>query len=180
MDIVKFEEVANKVIEIREEKVILDTDVAELYGVQTKEINQAVSNNPDKFPQDYLFEVTKEEKTEVVKKFDHLIKIKFSPHLPKAFTEKGLYMLATILKGTKATQTTIAIIETFAKLRQLTRNIKELSITKDKNAQKSLMKKSGGLITEILDDGLEVSDSETTIEINFAVLKLKHTVKRKK
>jgi len=90
MEIVKFEEVANKVIEIREEKVILDSDVAELYGVKTKEINQAVSNNSDKFPRNYVFELTREEKTEVVKNFDHLGRIKFSPHLPKAFTEKGL------------------------------------------------------------------------------------------
>ncbi len=180
MNIVKFERVANKIIEIRGEKVILDSDIAELYGVGTKEINQAVSNNPDKFLQNYVFEFTKEEKAEVVKNFDHLTKIKFSPYLPKAFTEKGLYMLATILKGPKATQTTIAIIEAFAKFRQLTRNIKELSVTKDKDAQKSLMQKSGGLITEILDDGLEVSGRETSIEINFAVLKLKHTIKKTK
>ncbi|MBU2567708.1 MAG: ORF6N domain-containing protein [Elusimicrobia bacterium] len=158
----------------------MDSDVAALYGVETKEINQAVYNNPDKFPRNYIFKLTKKEKMEVVKNFDHLSKIKFSPHLPKAFTEKGLYMLATILKSPKATQTTIAIIEAFAKLRQLTRNIKELSMTQDKNAQKTLMRKSGGLIAEILDDGLEVSGSETTIEINFAVLKLKHTIKKRK
>lgn len=180
MDIVKLEEVTNKIIEIRGEKVILDSDVANLYDVATKEINQAVSNNPEKFPQNYLFELTKEEKKEVVKNFDHLTKIKFSPHLPKAFTEKGLYMLATILKSSRATRTTIAIIDTFAKLRNLARNIKELSLTQDKDAQKSLMRKSGGLITEILDDELEVSGSETTIEINFAVLKLKHTIKKRK
>jgi hypothetical protein len=89
-------------------------------------------------------------------------------------------MLATILKSPKATQTTIAIIEAFAKLRQLTRNIKELSATRNKDAQKLLMKKSGGLITEILDDGLEVSGIETAIELNFAVLKLKHTIKKTK
>ncbi|MFH0948152.1 MAG: ORF6N domain-containing protein [Elusimicrobiota bacterium] len=92
----KIIEIENKIIEVREQKVILDTDVAKLYDVETKEINQAVTNNPDKFPEDYIFELTKDEKTEVVKIFDHLSKIKFSPHLPKAFTEKGLYMLATI------------------------------------------------------------------------------------
>ena len=180
MNIVKFEEIENKIIEIRGQKAILDSDVADIYGVETKEINQAVSNNPDKFPKNYVFEFTKEEKMEVVKNFDHLTKIKFSPHLPKAFTEKGLYMLATILKGRKATQTTIAIIETFAKLRELTRNIKELSATHDKDAQKSLMRKSGGLMAEIFDDGLKTSGSETTVEINFAVLKFKHTIKKSK
>ena len=100
--------------------------------------------------------------------------------MPKAFTEKGLYMLATILKSPRAVQTTIAIIETFAKLRKLTRNIKELAKTKDKETQKSLMRESGGLAAEILDEGLETIGSETSIEVNFAVLKLKHTVKRSK
>jgi len=180
MEIIKLDEVTNKIIEIRGEKVILDSDVAKLYGVKTRDINKAVKNNLNKFPQGYIFQLTKEEKTEVVENFHHLEKLRFSPQLPKAFTEKGLYMLATILKSPKATQTTIAIIETFAKLRQLTRNIKELSKTQDKDAQKSLMKKSGGLITEILDDGLEVSGRETTIEVNFAVLKLKHVIKKTK
>ena len=178
MDIVKFEEVANKIIEIRGQKVILDSDVAELYGVQTRDINKSVKNNPDKFPDDYVFELTINEKQDVVENFHHLYKLKFSYQTPKAFSEKGLYMLATILKSKRATQTTIAIIEAFAKLRQLTRNIKELAETKDKNAQKSLMRKSGGLITEILDDSLDISGSETTIELNFAVLKLKHTIKK--
>ena len=158
---VKYEDVAGKVIEIRGEKVILDSEVAELYGVKTKWINQAVANNPEKFPDNYVFEVRKEEKTEVVKNFDHLRNLKFSPYLPKAFSEKGLYMLATILKSPKAVQTTLAIIEAFVKLRQLTRNIKELSVTKDKDAQKSLMRESGVLAAEILDEGLETIGSET-------------------
>ena len=116
MDIVKFEDVANKVIEIRGDRVILDSDVAKLYGVETRDINKSVKNNPDKFPSGYIFELTINEKQEVVENFHHLYKIKFSPQLPRAFTEKGLYMLATILKSPMATRTTLAIIETFAKL----------------------------------------------------------------
>lgn len=92
----------------------MDSDVAALYGVETREINQAVRNNPEKFPPNYVIELNKEEKLEVIKFFDNLSNLKFSPSLPKAFTEKGLYMLATILKSPQATQTTIAIIETFA------------------------------------------------------------------
>jgi len=117
---------------------------------------------------------------EVVKKFDHLKKLKFSPYLPKAFTEKALYMLATILKGEKATQTTLAIIETFEKIRHLSRNLKELSTVQDEKEQKSLMRKSGEIIAEILEDDLETTDTETTIELNFALLKFKHTIKKKK
>jgi len=81
-------EVEKKIITLRDQQVILDADVADLYGVETKEINQGVRNNPRKFPEGYVFELTDNEKTEVVKNFDHLQKLKFSPQLPKAFTEK--------------------------------------------------------------------------------------------
>jgi phage regulator Rha-like protein len=111
MELIKFNNVENRIFTLRNTKVIIDSDVAELYGVQTKEINQAIKNNPEKFPEDYTIELTKVEKTELVKNFDHLNKLKFSSALPKAFTEKGLYMLATILKSPQATQTTLAIIE---------------------------------------------------------------------
>lgn len=159
--------------------MLIDADVAELYGVQTKEINQAVKNNPEKFPVGYILELNKEEKAELVKNFDHLQRLKFSKALPKAFTEKGLYMLATILKGEKATQTTLSIIETFAKIRELSRTISDLSEIKNKAEQKSLMQKSGEIISEILGEEMKTTDTETTVELNFAVLKLKHTIKRK-
>jgi len=87
-------EVENKIIILRDQQVIVDSDVAELYGVETKRINEAVSNNPDKFPEGYVITLSYEEKSEVVEIFDHLSKLRFSPQLPKAFTEKGLYMLA--------------------------------------------------------------------------------------
>jgi len=89
-------------------------------------------------------------------------------------------MLATILKSKNATQTTLAIIETFSKIRELSRTINELSTISNKKEQKNLMQRSGELIAEILDDDLKVSDTETTIELNFAVLKFKHTIKKKK
>lgn len=86
-----------------------------IYGVKTKQVNQAVARNPEQFPLNYLFELTKEEKEKVVTNCDHLEHIKYSPNLPKAFSEEGLYILATILKSTKATQSTLAIIDTFTK-----------------------------------------------------------------
>jgi len=98
---------------------------------------------------------------------------------PKALIEKGLYMMATILRSKQAIEATFAIIETFSKIRELSRNIKELSVVQDKTDQKSLMQKSGELIAEIFDDNLQTSDTETSIELNFAVLKFKHTVKKK-
>ena len=115
-DIVKTE---SKIIIIRDTQVILDRDVAELYGVTTKVVNQAIRNNPDKFPSGYVIELTNSEKEHVVKNFDHLETLKFSHATVKGFTEQGLYMLATILKSPMATATAIAIIDTFTQLRKL-------------------------------------------------------------
>ena len=179
MNIVKIENISDLIIEIRNEKVIIDSDVAVIYGVETKRINEAVKNNPEKFPENYIIEVDSDEWEKLKSKFSTSIK-GGKVKLPKAFTEKGLYMLATILKSKQATQTTISIIETFSKIRELSRNVKELSSVQDKQEQQNLMQKSGEIIADILDDGLEPDESETTIELNLAVLKFKHTIKKKK
>lgn len=177
-EIIKFENLKRLIIEIRDEKVLLDADVAGIYGVETKRINEAVKNNPDKFPEGYIFELNRKEWNALKSKFSTSIK-GGKVKLPKAFTERGLYMLATILKGDLAVQTTLAIIDTFYKIRRLSRNMKKLTTVSDKTERKSLMQKSGEIIAEILDDDLQKSDSETTIELNFAVLKFKHTIKKK-
>jgi len=179
-EITKFENLQKRIIEIRNENVLLDADVAEIYGVQTRDINKAVANNPGKFPTGYIVELTTLEKSELVENFHRFNKLKHSTVNPKAFPEKGLYMLATILKSPQAVQATLAIIETFSKIRELSRNIKTLSNIKDKTEQQNLMQKSGELIASILDDDLQTSDTETSIELNFAVLKFKHTIKKKK
>ena len=177
--IVRFNSVEEKIITIRDKNVILDSDVAFLYGVETKEINQAVKNNPAKFPEGYLIEISKAEKNELVKIFDRFNRLKHSSVSPTAFTEQGLYMLATILKGEQATQTTIDIIETFTKIRELSRSVAELAENPEESKQKSLMQRSGEIIADILGDDMQVTDTETSIEINFALRKFKHTVKRK-
>ena len=179
MDIIEPNEIEDKIIVLRNVPVLLDSDVAEIYGVETMRINEAVKNNPEKFPNGYVFELSKEEKKEVIENFDNP-KIKFSPVLPKAFTEKGLYMLATILKSKKATEKTIDIIETFTRIRELSRTVRQMVQEPDKGKQKSLMQKSGELIGKILDDDLAISDTETSFELNLAMLKVKHTAKRKK
>ena len=172
-------EVEKKIITVRNKKVILDSDVAELYDVLTKEINQGVRNNPRKFPEGYVFELTEDEKNEVVKNFDHLQKLKFSPQLPKAFTEKGLYMLATILKSPKAVETTIAIVEAYAKLKELSRVIVEIPQQEDnEQEQKILLQRGGQLVEGIMSDILPKHSSETSFELNLAMFKLKHSVKR--
>ncbi len=175
----KFDDLQDRIIEIRDQKVLLDVDVADIYGVETKRINEAVKNNPDKFPSGYIIELDKTEWDGLKSKFSTSIK-GGKVKLPTAFPEKGLYMLATILKSPQAVQATLTIIETFSKIRGLSRNIKTLSNIKDKTKQENLMQKSGELIASILDDDLQTSDTETSIELNFAVLKFKHTIKKKK
>lgn len=179
-DMVKIENLKKLIIEIRGQSVLLDSDVAQIYGVETRDINKAVVNNPDKFPAGYIVELSKSEKIELVENFHRFEKLKHSTVNPKAFAEKGLYMLATILKSPQATRATISIVETFSKIRELSRSVKELSVIQDKAQQKSLMQRSGELISEILDEDLQTSDAETSIELNFAVLKFKHTVKKKR
>jgi hypothetical protein len=97
-------------ISIDNQQVLVDRDVASLYGVATKRINEAVKNNPDKFPEGYVIELNTTQKAKLVENFDHLKSMKYAKTTPKAFTEKGLYMLATILKSTQATQTSLLII----------------------------------------------------------------------
>ena len=175
----KFENLKDRIIELRGQSVLLDVDVAGIYGVETKCINEDVKNNPDKFPDDYMFKISDGEFADLRSK-SSTAKFAKTRALPKAFTEKGLYMIATILKSKQAVEATFAIIETFAKIRQLSRSIQELSLVKEKADQKAIMQKSGELIAGIFDDDLQTSDTETSIELNFAVLKFKHTIKKKK
>ena len=178
-NIVKYEQVKDKIIVIRGRQVILDSDVAALYGVETKRVNEAVKNNPDKFPNGYLFVLDNQEVTDLRSK-----KLISSwggrRNAPTAFTESGLYMLATILKSKQATQTTIAIIDTFVQLRELARTMQAVTATDDETQKKTLMQRSGELIGEVLGSQLDTTETETEIELNFAVVKIKHKVKKGK
>lgn len=88
-------------------------------------------------------------------------------------------MLATILKSPKATQTTIAIIETFAKIKELTRTVSKISESHDEQEQKGLIQHGGDILSDLLYQEIPISSTETSVELNFAVLKLRHTIKRK-
>lgn len=170
-DIAKTE---SKIIVIRDTQVILDRDVAELYGVETKAINQAVKRNIEKFPPEYMFQLSKEEKQEVVTKCDHLGNLRYSRTLPNAFTEQGLYMLATILKSPIATETTFAIIDTFTKLRKLARTMAKLNdeaeqgIVPDEAEQGKLQ----GMMNEVFADKLPLKMRKFAFSINLGIAKL--------
>ena len=104
--IAKFENLKDLIVELRGQSALIDSDVAQIYGVSTRDINKAVTNNPDKFPAGYVVELSKPEKSELVENFHRFNKLKHSTVNPKAFPEKGLYMLATILKSPQAVQAT--------------------------------------------------------------------------
>jgi hypothetical protein len=170
----QIKQVESKIIVLRDTQVILDRDIAELYGVETRDINKAVKNNPDKFPQGYIITLEKEEKKELVENFHRFNPLKHSTVLPKAFTEKGLYMLATIIKSPLATEATIAIIETFTKLRQLARAMQqandeiakggELPTAQEQNAFKNLM-------DEVFADPMPISVQRMTFGVNLGFFK---------
>lgn len=103
-NLAKFETLESKLIQYNNSTVLVDSDIAELYNVETRDINKAVKNNPDKFPDGYIVEITEEEKKELVEKFHRFNKLKHSSVNPKFFTEKGMYMLATIIKSKVATR----------------------------------------------------------------------------
>lgn len=178
--LVLLQNVQNKIIEIRGVNVIVDADVACLYGVETKRINEAVRNNPEKFPSDCMFQLNSAETENLRTKFSSTNYSAKSRSLPKAFTEKGLYMLATILKSKMAVNTTFAIIETFAKVRLLKNELVKLHQESDKDKQMSIMKNFGEVLSDVVMPDLETCETESSLELNFFIGKLKHSVKRVK
>ena len=176
--LIPFKEVEDKIAIIRNQEVIADADVAALYGVQTKEVNQAVRNNPDKFPKTYMFELNENELLDLRSKILTTKVSKKSRSATKVFTEKGLYMIATILRGERALGATFAIIETFAKVRELKRELLDLHKETDKAKQQTKMRHFGEVLTDIVMPDLQTSETESSLEINFLIGKIKHTVKR--
>ena len=122
------EQIERNIYTVRGVEVMLDSDIASIYDVETKRINEAVRNNPKKFPDDLMFELTKDEA-------EQILRSKFSTsswggrrYTPKVFTEQGIYMLATVLKSDKATDVTLSIMRTFTKLRRYAMEHKNLTI----------------------------------------------------
>ena len=115
--IINEQNIQNKIYTIRGMPVMLDRDLALLYGVETKRVNEAVKNNPNKFPTDFMFKLSDDEFKDLRSKISttNFAKVRTNP---KAFTEQGVYMLATIIKSKVATDTTIAIMRTFTKMKQ--------------------------------------------------------------
>lgn len=119
--------IEQRILLIRGERVIVDADLAEFYGVPTKVLNQAVRRNKERFPKDFMFRLSKDEKAEVVTICDHLTKLKFSPVNPRVFTEHGAIMAASVLNSRRAIQVSVFIVRAFVKLRRVMAEHKELA-----------------------------------------------------
>ncbi|MGC2165887.1 MAG: ORF6N domain-containing protein [Gallionella sp.] len=121
------ESVAQRILLLRGFRVMIDADLAELYGVPTKALNQAVHRNVERFPVDFMFQLSQEEKAEVVTNCDHLAKLKYSRTLPYAFTEHGALMLGNVLKSDRAVEVSLLVVRTFVQLREMLSSNKELA-----------------------------------------------------
>lgn len=130
------EVVMNKIIMVSGQKIMIDRDLAELYGVTTKQLNQQVKRNAKRFPEDFMFQLTQEEKDEVVTNCDHLRTLKFSPVLPFAFTEHGAVMLASVLNSERAIEMNIQIVRVFTKMRGLLLTHKDILLQLEKIEKK--------------------------------------------
>ena len=183
MEMIKFETLESKLIHLRNTLILVDKDVAEVFGVETRDINKAVKNNPLKFPEGYLFEVNSDEFKILQGKFS-TAKFAKTRTLPKAFTEKGLYMISTILKSKIATSATLQIIDTFANIKKLSRNLNSINESQTKEEQQTLVKESNILLEKVIDiepivklqdDETEV---ETKIELNLGFVRASRIIKK--
>lgn len=125
--LVPLEQITRAIRVIRGHKIMLDTDLADLYGVTTKRLNEQVRRNRERFPKDFLFQLTETEKSEVVANCDHLTKLKFSPNPPYAFTEHGAIMAASVLNSPSAVEVSVYVVRAFVQLREVAVTHKALS-----------------------------------------------------
>jgi hypothetical protein len=130
------ETVARQILLLRGQRVMLDADLAELYGVTTKRLNEQVKRNIERFPDDFMFQLNAGEKAEVVANCDHLDKLKFSPSLPYAFTEHGALMLGNVLKSSRAVEVSLLVVRAFVQIREMLSAHKDIAAKVDQLERK--------------------------------------------
>lgn len=106
------------IVAVRGLKVLIDADLAEIYGVTTKRLNEQVKRNADRFPADFVFQLTDAEKAEVVANCDHLTRLKFSKAKPRVFTEHGAIMAAMVLNSSEAVKMSVYVVRAFVQMRE--------------------------------------------------------------
>ena len=163
---VMIERITSKICLIRGKKVMLDADLAELYGVTTKALNQAVTRNELRFPSDFMFRLTKEEKQELVTNCDRLDRLKHSSALPHVFTEQGVAMLSSVLRSERAIHVNIEIMRVFTRLRQMVLDNEELR--KELDEVKHLTDERFQIVFETLDQLINI-ENKPKKKIGFTV-----------
>jgi len=138
--------IEHRILLVRGEKVIIDADLAEFYGVTTKRLNEQVKRNRSRFPGDFVFQLTAEEKAEVVAKCDHLAKLKYSNALPQAFTEHGALMAAGVLNTSRAVEVSVFVVRAFIRLREAIAQNREFS-RKLAQLERKLVEHDGQLLS---------------------------------
>ena len=181
--------VQSRMLTIRNQQVLLDRDVAALYGVETKALNQAVKRNAERFDEGYIFQLDTHElenwKSQIVTSNlskEEIAGLKMGlRRAPYAFTERGLYMLATVLNSDRAVHATKAIIETYAQVRSMVRDMEALQAEKAGSPeQANMLTRAGHKLAELIGDNLSTVSRKTTIELNLALLKISHEVTERK
>jgi phage regulator Rha-like protein len=160
LELVKGYPLDNRILSIRGQKVMLDADLAEVYGVTTKALNQAIKRNAERFPGDFAFLLSVEEKLQVVTDCDHLVRLKFSPVLPRAFTEHGAIMAANVLNSSRAVQMSVFVVRAFVKMRAALNNTRELArkLTDLEQELKSRLDVHEAAIVEVLQRIMKILD----------------------
>jgi len=125
--LVPIERIESSILLIRSHRVMLDADLAVIYGVTTKRLNEQVKRNLKRFPPDFMFQLSESEKAKVVANCDHLARLRFSPYLPYAFTEHGALMLANVLNSDRAVEASVQVVRAFVRLRSLLASHAELA-----------------------------------------------------
>lgn len=171
----QIQNIQSRIYELRGQKVMLDFDLAILYGTETRILKQSVKRNKERFPKDFMFQLSKKEWTEVITICDNLPEgAKFTPALPYAFTEHGVTMLASVVKSKKAIQMNIAIVRAFIALKQfaldyreLAEQIKELKeTTSNHNAQ---LNQIYDALENLLDEKIEQKKWDDRERIGFKI-----------
>lgn len=151
--------VINKIIVLRGNKVMIDRDLAELYGVTTKRLNEQVKRNQKRFPEDFMFQVTKDEREEIIRQFKHLSSLKYSSVLPYVFTEHGAVMLASILNSDRAIEVNIQIVRVFTKIQKMLTDNTELRLELEQIRKKvDNQDKNIEIVFKYLDELLEAKN----------------------
>ena len=136
MKLERHDAVERRILVLRGERVMLDADLADLYGVPTKALNQQVKRNIDRFPADFMFRLTAEEKGLAIAASSHLARLKYSPARPYAFTEHGALMLASVLNSSTAVAASIEVVRAFVRLREMVSAHRDLGRRLDQLARK--------------------------------------------